>query len=244
MPSPEKIAEATRLHKGAMNASDTALFLRNRGEENLAFRALQRAHRLEQMAAEVFAEGLNYQPTRAVLYRSAAALALQARAFSSAEALCIEGRRGAIPNEIAEEIEEIEKELAERRAEVDSLLTAAKPREAVRQAFLTGGLQFGESVLNSALAKQSLDDAAKLYSAVAMDLLGESEEEAGRELQLAIGEIDPDSFVNTLNQLSLALPRTSAEWDERLCYSTGLDLDIDLTSAGPAEPADSRQKKA
>ena len=84
-----------RLHLNAMSAADRAhTFQRS-------------AYRGEAKAARMLKDELDYEPMRAMLYRSAAWLAYHCRMFGEAQALANEGLSGKPPAEIADELREV-----------------------------------------------------------------------------------------------------------------------------------------
>ena len=66
-------------HREAMEQTDLALAARHRGEEMLALRYFRKAYELEAQAAAAFASRIDAEPTRSVLFRSAATLALDCK---------------------------------------------------------------------------------------------------------------------------------------------------------------------
>ena len=73
--------------------------------EALDFR--RRAFELESQAAAYFADRHDFEPTRSVMYRGAATLALRCGDFAEARRLCLDGLAGKPPEEIAWELREI-----------------------------------------------------------------------------------------------------------------------------------------
>ena len=65
-------------HRQAMEQTDLALAARRQGDEVLALRHFRQAYELEAQAAAAFTR-LDAEPTRSVLFRSAATLALDAK---------------------------------------------------------------------------------------------------------------------------------------------------------------------
>jgi hypothetical protein len=74
-------------HREAMEQTDLALAARQQGNEMLALRHVRRAYELEAQAAAAYAARLNAEPTRSVLFRSAATLALGCKLLPEAEKL-------------------------------------------------------------------------------------------------------------------------------------------------------------
>jgi hypothetical protein len=91
-------------HQRAMESANQALEARRRGDE-----AQARAHFLEALAherraAKMVAQGLAAEPTRSVLHRSAAALAVECGEIREAERLIAIALSGEPPEEIAAEL--------------------------------------------------------------------------------------------------------------------------------------------
>jgi hypothetical protein len=61
----------------------------------------------ERKAAEALADSFDLEPTRSVLYRSAATLALDCADFAEAERLAHEGLAGKPPADIAQELRDV-----------------------------------------------------------------------------------------------------------------------------------------
>jgi hypothetical protein len=64
------------IHREAMEHTDLALVARRQGDEIAASSYFRRAYELELQAASSFLDKPNDEPTRSILYRSAATLAL------------------------------------------------------------------------------------------------------------------------------------------------------------------------
>ncbi|MDQ2733162.1 MAG: hypothetical protein M3Y56_16035, partial [Armatimonadota bacterium] len=91
----------TDMHEQAMDFTDQALEARRRGDGEQALELFTRALQEERAAAEQ--TPINAEPTRSVLYRSAATLALDAGMFREVERLIATALTGNPPPEIAEE---------------------------------------------------------------------------------------------------------------------------------------------
>jgi hypothetical protein len=100
----EAIDDAMGLHEAALDSHDEADSHRRRGDEASKRAAWERAYELERRAAECFRDRPDFQPTRAVLYRGAAALAMRLGKAGECRELCRAGLDGA-PSEIRREIE-------------------------------------------------------------------------------------------------------------------------------------------
>jgi hypothetical protein len=94
-------------HRQAMALSDQALIAKNNGELERAIELTEKALELEKAEAFRFADQKDYEPTRSVLFRSAAVLALECGKNREAEQLACEGLAGNPPSPIAEELRSI-----------------------------------------------------------------------------------------------------------------------------------------
>ncbi|MBL8793163.1 MAG: hypothetical protein JNM56_04605 [Planctomycetia bacterium] len=95
------------LHREAMLLVDQADQLRRQGDEAAARERLQRALDRERQAAELTVPDLKLEPTRSVLHRSAASLALECGQLREAERLIAAALSGDPPDEIAEELRDL-----------------------------------------------------------------------------------------------------------------------------------------
>jgi hypothetical protein len=98
------VNEATDLHRQAMELADEANLARLRGEADRARALLRDAFEKERQAAALVAAAVSLEPTRSVLHRSAATLALDCGEFREAERLVAIGLAGEPPAEIADEL--------------------------------------------------------------------------------------------------------------------------------------------
>ena len=102
----EIIEQAERLHDQAMDTAERAAIAKL--HQNAQWRELFRqAFTLEREAALTFVNDYNFEPSRSVLYRSAAALALECSEWRAAEQLIAAALAGSPPDEIAEELRDL-----------------------------------------------------------------------------------------------------------------------------------------
>ncbi len=94
------------LHDEAMELAQLALVARQTGDQERAAALTLEAFGCEAQAADLVPEGVDSEPTRSILYRSAAWLALQANLPDEAVRLAKQGLAGSPPPEIAAELEE------------------------------------------------------------------------------------------------------------------------------------------
>ncbi|NER00331.1 MAG: hypothetical protein F6K30_27150 [Cyanothece sp. SIO2G6] len=95
------------LHQTAMDLAEQAELARMQGKTAESLQLLQQAFQQESEAAALLAWDFQAEPTRAVLHRSAASLAIDCGAFQTAEKLIITALVGSPPVEIAEELKDL-----------------------------------------------------------------------------------------------------------------------------------------
>jgi hypothetical protein len=95
------------LHHQAMRLADEADAARRQGQAQLARERLRQAFECEQQAADLVAGEPALEPTRSVLHRSAATLALECGALREAERLIAVALSGEPPEQIAEELRDL-----------------------------------------------------------------------------------------------------------------------------------------
>lgn len=99
------------LHNQAMLLAQDAVVARHGGELERAELIAREAMSLEAEAADCIAIGTENEPTRSILYRSAASLALQAKEFDLAQRLIARGLSGYAPVEIESELKALYEQL-------------------------------------------------------------------------------------------------------------------------------------
>jgi hypothetical protein len=95
------------LHHKAMRLADQADHLRRTGDQEAARARLRMALEYERQAAGLSAPDLSLEPTRSVLHRSAASLALECGEYREAERLIVVALAGSPPETIAEELRDL-----------------------------------------------------------------------------------------------------------------------------------------
>jgi hypothetical protein len=90
-----------------MELFDASLLARRMGDEPRTMRLLAEALQAESAAADSVAENLSLEPTRSVLHRSAASIALQLRDTETAKRYAKAGLEIATPAEIRQELESL-----------------------------------------------------------------------------------------------------------------------------------------
>ena len=102
-------------HREAMRCAEQAKIADLNGEDVEAGRLARLAFELEREAAQTLLRRLRVEPTRSVLFRSAATLALECGEMDEARLLAFQGLAGFPPKEIAAELREILEEEKSRR---------------------------------------------------------------------------------------------------------------------------------
>ncbi len=121
------------LHHQAMESFEAALIARQSGDEGRVFRLLREALRLESAAADSVGEAISLEPTRSVLHRSAASLALQIFDTITARKYVDAGLKGNPPDEIRRELEALSEQITILNAErADYRLKAPAERTPVQ----------------------------------------------------------------------------------------------------------------
>jgi len=95
------------LHRQAMNQAESAFMAKLKGELEQSKELTRQAFENERKAAELLTREIEDEPTRAVLHRSAASLALDCGEYREAERLIAAALFGNPPDEIAEELRDL-----------------------------------------------------------------------------------------------------------------------------------------
>ena len=95
------------LHTQAMDLAEQAAIKKLRGDRTGGEEILRQALELETKAAEMVADNLEAEPTRSVLHRSAATLAIECGELQIAEKLIAIALAGVPPLDIAEELKDL-----------------------------------------------------------------------------------------------------------------------------------------
>ena len=98
---------AKLMHRKAMEIAELAFVARRDGFASKAISHFLEAYHLERQAALIVAEDLTFEPSRSVLLRSAASLALNCELPLEAEKLACLALSGNPPGDIAEELRDI-----------------------------------------------------------------------------------------------------------------------------------------
>src|SRR6266540_4312179 len=95
------------LHTTAMDIAEEAFDYQRKGERGAAADLFFQALHLEQQAANMLDIKRENEPSRSILFRSAASLAYNAGDYETAEKLVAQGLTGFPPPEIADELRDL-----------------------------------------------------------------------------------------------------------------------------------------
>lgn len=101
------MSTVNELHNQAMDIAEEAFLHQRNGDDYIAFELFNRALELEQQAAFMLKIAPENEPSRSILFRSAASLAYNVRDFEATEKLVAQGLAGYPPPEIAEELRDL-----------------------------------------------------------------------------------------------------------------------------------------
>ncbi|BAY94678.1 MULTISPECIES: hypothetical protein [unclassified Tolypothrix] len=101
------MSQIQELHQQAMDLAEAAFTVKLRGDLAQAIQLSRQALDKESQAAALIANQLDAEPTRSVLHRSAATLAIDCGEFRAAERLIAIALSGNPPQEIAEELKDL-----------------------------------------------------------------------------------------------------------------------------------------
>jgi hypothetical protein len=101
------MSQIQMLHQQAMDLAEAAAVARLKGTPEQAAQLTRQAFEREIQAAALIATTLDAEPTRSVLHRSAASLAIECGELRAAERLIATALSGNPPLEIAEELKDL-----------------------------------------------------------------------------------------------------------------------------------------
>lgn len=111
------MSRINELHEQAMELADQAFLAKRRGELERSVELAYRAFKLESTAAEMVRHDVAAEPTRSILYRSAASLAIDCGETEAAIHLVATGLSGEPPPEIADELRDLLQQVQNHEAE-------------------------------------------------------------------------------------------------------------------------------
>lgn len=143
------------LHDQAMNYAEYAFVARFKGDTKRAAELFLHAFELERKAAEVLKDDVNVEPTRSILFRSAATLAWECGYLMESGRLIDLGLSGRPPDEIAKELQELRNQIQEiiekTKDLVDFFIASRLTPDEVRKKFLLLGIN--EQTVDEAFAQ-------------------------------------------------------------------------------------------
>lgn len=95
-------------HDDAIRAAQMAMVALQQGKQEEHQKLIQRAMQLETSAADLVPDEKSAEPTRSILYRSAASFAYQAGEYEEAERLVFKGLAGYPPASIKQQLLEVQ----------------------------------------------------------------------------------------------------------------------------------------
>ncbi|MCC5660156.1 hypothetical protein LC608_24900 [Nostoc sp. XA010] len=101
------MSQIQELHKQAMDLAEAAFTAKLRGDSKQVKSSYRQAFEKESQAAALIANQLDAEPTRSVLHRSAATLAIDCGELRAAERLIAIALSGNPPQEIAQELKDL-----------------------------------------------------------------------------------------------------------------------------------------
>jgi len=101
-----------QLHQEASMAVQQAIVLRAQEEEEAAHKLFTKAFELEKQAALSLLTDFDNEPTRSVLFRSAASLAMNCKKYREAEKLAAQGLAGDPPQKIMNQLRELYQQIS------------------------------------------------------------------------------------------------------------------------------------
>jgi hypothetical protein len=168
------IKNINELHEEAMNLAESAFIAKLKGNAKQAFELSLEAFEKETKAANLVPV-LESEPTRSILFRSAAALALDCNKLPEAEKLAASGLAGNPPEEIANELREIfEKVNFERHLGLNGLsLTSEEVQMSIAGSVVTTGIALSDEFIIR------IDEFKKLIRRTVERLSGKPYQEGG-----------------------------------------------------------------
>lgn len=152
------VQRAMETHRKAMEIADKAQFAKANGSLNGHVELLREAFELEREAAHMVANRLALEPTRSVLHRSAATIAMWCGLHREAEQLAAAGLAGNPPADIAKELRDVLQQLHFQQ----SLAEAGKELEAEELRLCLSGVGVGNGLVSKQAVFERADALEKL----------------------------------------------------------------------------------
>jgi hypothetical protein len=116
------------LHREAMRYAQDAIVADAKGDKTAAFSLYEQAFALEKEAANLFILAFEKEPTRSVLFRSAASLAMNCNQYEEAKKMIHLGLAGNAPEEIVGELLQLSKQIDKTLKGAKMAQTSKKPK--------------------------------------------------------------------------------------------------------------------
>lgn len=202
-----------QMHREAMKYAQDAFVAKQNGDHATAMVRYEKAYQLEQEAALSLIGTFDKEPTRSVLFRSAASLAYECGKFKEAEKLVSQGLAGNPPDEIAEELRNLFEDInLGRHLEVNNLKISSTELQ-----FSLTGNEVGYGIVNS-------DEFLDRYKTFELLTYRTAERRLRRPYRTA-GRLDPEIKHNF--QPYLSIPRAASfAVTIRLGYSDSPQLNM------------------
>jgi hypothetical protein len=168
-----------KLHDEAMDFADQAFIAHRRGDIEKSLSFTRKAYELEAQAAELLRDDLSTEPSRSVLYRSAASLAMECGETREAERLISIALSGDPPYEIAEELRNLLEQVNfERHLRLEKIdLTSAEFQLSIF------GSAVGYGIAQSEVFVERIKDLERLIFRTVERKLGRAFRERGATIQ-------------------------------------------------------------
>jgi cystathionine beta-lyase/cystathionine gamma-synthase len=201
------MTDAHKMHRFAMELTDRALEARHAGNAAGASELFRQAFEQEHKALRALMESENNtEPTRSVLCRSAASLALESGLMEAARDLVRLGLEGSPPRPIRQELEELQKSIAISHSSlsvtkpIEAAMVEAEgrsPKKIQKAAFETGMTHHKPVGPRTAVLTRGFDASLSVGSARPAvfrnsAFVFESPEAAERAFAITTGKIQPD----------------------------------------------------
>lgn len=142
------------LHEQAMEFSDQAFFAKREGDLVSAKKFSCQGLELETQAAEILKDDLDEEPSRSVLYRSAASMAMSCEEYRQAEKLIATALAGNPPEDIAEELRDLLEQVNfKQKSQVKSKKIDHGKLTFADKTFEVSGYQIGRKIYLQELSK-------------------------------------------------------------------------------------------
>lgn len=106
--------KSRKLHDKAMGYHDKAMVAKRSGNQRIYKALLRKAYRMEKRAAMKLLHALSVEPSRSILFKSAACLATECERYRDADSLICYGLHGNPPEDVANELRKLLNQVREK----------------------------------------------------------------------------------------------------------------------------------